>query len=145
TPGGDVYLAQERFTEGLIVSAEKVGTNDSLRRDYLTRVERNVRMPIYWILDQKAKVASCLEMREKVTELIDDVGLDYFKLTTREFILAWRCAQLSQVQDVMVAGRYRGQNFYGHITERNQVILPLSENANLLSFNPFELDVTSDE
>lgn len=143
TPGGDVYLAQERFTEGLIVSAEKVGADDNLRRDYLTRVERNVRMPIYWILDQKAKVASCLEMREKITELIDEVGLDYYKRTTKEFIEEGRQSQLSQVQDLMVPGRYRGQTFYGHITEGKPGILPLGENDNLLYSIPLELDVGS--
>jgi len=141
TPGGDVYLAQERFTEGLIVSAEKVGENDNLRRDYLIRVERNVRMPIYWILDQKAKVASCLEMREKVTELIDEVGLDYYKRTTREFIEEGRRSQLSQVQDLMVPGRYRGNTFYGHITEGKPGILPLGQDENLLYSIPLELDV----
>src|SRR5699024_6860581 len=51
TAGGDVYLAQERFSEGLIVSAEKIGENDKLHRDYLIRLERNLRMPIYWTLD----------------------------------------------------------------------------------------------
>lgn len=144
TPGGDVYLAQERFTEGLIVSAEKVGENDNLRRDYLNRVERNVRMPIYWILDQKAKVASCLEMREKVTELIDEVGLDYYKRTTREFIEEGRRSQLSQVKDLMVPGRYRGNTFYGHITEGKPGILPLGQDENLLYSIPLELDVNKD-
>src|SRR5699024_10639850 len=90
------------------------------------------------------KVASWLEMREKVTELMDDVGLDYFKRTTRRFIEEGRRSQISQVQDLMVTGRYRGQNFYGHITEGKQGILPLSENANLLYSIPLKLDVSSD-
>jgi acetone carboxylase alpha subunit len=57
-------LAQERFTEGLFVCAEKIGENDEIRRDYVIRCERNLRMPIYWVLDEKAKVASCIDMRE---------------------------------------------------------------------------------
>ena len=40
TPGGDVCLAQERFTEGLFVCAEKIGSNDEIRRDYVIRCER---------------------------------------------------------------------------------------------------------
>src|SRR5699024_10215900 len=121
----------------------KVGEDNNLRRDYLNRVDRNVRMPIYWILDQKAKVASCLEMREKVTELIDEVGLDYYKRTTREFIEDGRQSQLSLEQDLMVPGRYRGQTFYGHITEGKPGILPLGEEDNLLYSIPLELDVSS--
>src|SRR5699024_9577390 len=108
-----------------IVSAEKVGEQDKLRRDYLIRVERNVRMPIYWILDQKAKVASCIEMREKVLELVEEVGLDYYKQVTREFIEEGRRSQLSQVQDLMVPGRYRGNTFYGHVTKGKPGVLPI--------------------
>jgi acetone carboxylase alpha subunit len=76
TPGGDVCLAQERFTEGLFVCAEKIGENDEIRRDYVIRCERNLRMPIYWVLDEKAKVASCIDMRESVKQLISEIGLD---------------------------------------------------------------------
>ena len=68
TPGGDVYLAQERFTEGLFVCAEKIGMNDTIRRDYLIRLERNLRMPHYWILDEKAKISACIEVRERILE-----------------------------------------------------------------------------
>jgi len=79
TPGGDVCLAQERFTEGLFVCAEKIGQNDEIRRDYVIRCVRNLRMPIYWVLDEKAKVASCIEMREAVKGIIGEVGLSYWK------------------------------------------------------------------
>jgi len=143
TAGGDVYLAQERFTEGLIVSAEKIGENDKLHRDYLIRLERNLRMPIYWTLDQKAKVASCIEMREKVIELIDEVGLDYYKRATREFIEEGRRSQLSQVKDLMVPGRYRGHTFFGYLTEGKQGILPLG-NENKLYSIPLELKIRDD-
>ncbi|QQK75751.1 hydantoinase B/oxoprolinase family protein [Salicibibacter cibarius] len=143
TPGGDVYLAQERFTEGLFVTAEKVGYNDELRRDYLIRLERNLRMPIYWMFDDKAKVAANLELRDQVKELIDDVGLDYYKRATREFIEEGRRAQLSRVKQLMVPGRYRGHTFYGHLTEGKPGILPLSD-GNLLYSIPLELEVNGD-
>lgn len=143
TPGGDVYLAQERFTEGLFVCAEKVGYNDELRRDYLIRLERNLRMPIYWMFDDKAKLAANLELRDQVKELIDDVGLDYYKRATREFIEEGRRSQLSKVKQLMVPGRYRGHTFYGHLTEGKPGILPLGD-ENLLYSIPLELDVGGD-
>lgn len=143
TPGGDVYLAQERFTEGLFVCAEKVGENDELRRDYLIRLERNLRMPIYWMFDDKAKLAANLELRDQVKELIDEVGLDYYKQATREFIEEGRRAQLSRVKQLMVPGRYRGHTFYGHLTEGKPGILPLGD-ENLLYSIPLEMDVNSD-
>lgn len=143
TPGGDVYLAQERFTEGLFVCAEKVGEKDALRRDYLIRLERNLRMPIYWMFDDKAKVTADLELRDQVKELIDEVGLDYYKRATREFIEEGRRAQLSRVQQLMVPGRYRGHTFFGHLTEGKPGILPLGD-ENLLYSIPLELEVGGD-
>ena len=86
TPGGDVCLAQERFTEGLFVCAEKIGSNDEIRCDDVIRCERNLRMPIYWVLDEKAKVAACLEIREGVQVIIREVGLDYLMQVQKEFI-----------------------------------------------------------
>lgn len=143
TPGGDVALAQERFTEGLIVCAEKVGENDELRRDYLIRLERNLRMPIYWVLDEKAKVAACLEVRDKVREIIDDVGLDYYKRATKEFIEEGRRAQLARVRQLTVPGRYRGHTFFGHVTEGKQGVLPMG-NRNWLYAIPLEMEITSE-
>src|SRR5699024_9929154 len=125
TPGGDVALAQERFTEGMFVCAEKVGENDELRRDYLIRLERNLRMPIYWVLDEKAKVAACLEVRDQVKELVEQIGVDYYKQATKEFIEEGRRAQLARVRQLTVPGRYRGHTFFRHVTEGKQGVLPL--------------------
>lgn len=143
TPGGDVALAQERYTEGLMVCAEKVGENDELRRDYLIRLERNLRMPIYWVLDEKAKVAACLEVREQVLELIEQVGVDYYKKATREFIEEGRRAQLARVQQLTVPGRYRGHTFFGYVTEGKRGILPMGA-KNWLYAIPMEMDISGD-
>lgn len=143
TPGGDVALAQERYTEGLMVCAEKVGENDELRRDYLIRLERNLRMPIYWVLDEKAKVAACLEVREQLLELIDQIGVDYYKKATKEFIEEGRRAQLARVRQLTVPGRYRGHTFFGHVTEGKQGVLPMG-NKNWLYAIPMEMEISSE-
>lgn len=143
TPGGDVALAQERYTEGLFVCAEKVGEHDELRRDYLIRLERSLRMPIYWVLDEKAKVAACLEVREQVLELIDQIGVDYYKKATKEFIEEGRRAQLARVRQLTVPGRYRGHTFFGHVTEGKQGVLPLG-NKNWLYAIPMEMQISGE-
>lgn len=143
TPGGDVCLAQERFTEGLFVCAEKVGENDELRRDYLIRCERNLRMPIYWVLDEKAKVAACIDMRESVRSLIDEVGLEYWQRVSKEFIEEGRRAQLSRACQLTVPGKYRGHTFYGHVTEGKPGFQPLGD-PNWLYNMPIEIEITSE-
>ena len=141
TPGGDVYLAQERFTEGLFVCAEKIGENDQIRRDYLIRVERNLRSPIYWILDEKAKVSACLEVREKVLELVEEVGVDYFKRATKEYIEEGRRAHLERMKVQTVPGRYRGATFFGHLYKNKPGVLPMANKDQLV---PIPVDLTID-
>jgi acetone carboxylase alpha subunit len=143
TPGGDVCLAQERFTEGLFVCAEKVGENDELRRDYIIRCERNLRMPIYWVLDEKAKVASCIEIRENVKALISEVGLDYWKRVIKEFIEEGRRNQFARMRQLTVPGKYRGHTFYGHVTEGKPGFQPLGD-PNWLYNIPLEMEITSE-
>ncbi len=143
TPGGDVCLAQERFTEGLFVCAEKIGSNDEIRRDYVIRCERNLRMPIYWVLDEKAKVASCIEMRESVRSIIDEVGIDYWRRVMKEFIEEGRRSQLARTKQLTVPGIYRGHTFYGHVTEGKPGFQPLGE-PNWLYNIPIEMEITSD-
>jgi len=143
TPGGDVYLAAERFTEGLFVCAEKVGANDELRRDYIIRCERNLRMPIYWILDEKAKVAACLEVREKLKELIDEVGIEFYTRACKEFIEEGRRAQLNRMRQIAVPGRYRGHTFYGHLVKGKPGVLAIA-NENRLYAIPLEMEIDKD-
>jgi len=139
TAGGDVTLAQERFTEGLFVCAEKIGSDDKIRRDYLLRVERNLRSPIYWILDEKAKVSACLEVRERVLELVAEEGLDYFQRAIKEFIEEGRRSHLERMHVETVPGRYRGATFFGHLYEGKAGVLPMANKNELI---PIPVDLT---
>ncbi|MER8657061.1 hydantoinase B/oxoprolinase family protein [Mesorhizobium sp. M0847] len=143
TPGGDVCLAQERFTEGLFVCAEKIGENDEIRRDYVIRCERNLRMPIYWVLDEKAKVASCIDMRESVKQLISEIGLDYWMKVSKEFIEEGRRAQLARTRQLTVPGIYRGHTFYGHVTTGKPGFQLLGDPDWLYNI-PIEMEITTD-
>ncbi len=143
TPGGDVCLAQERFTEGLFVCAEKIGEYDEIRRDDVIRCERNLPMPIYWVLDEKAKAASCIEMREAVRAIIGDVGLGYWKGVMKEFIEEGRRGQLARTRQLTVPGIYRGHTFYGHVTAGKPGFQPLGP-PNWLYNIPLEMEVKRD-
>lgn len=142
TAGGDVAAAQERFTEGLFVCAEKVGENDDLRRDYVIRCERNLREPAYWIMDEKARISACLEIRDRVLALIGDLGVETYSELTAEFIEDTRRTQLERVRTMCVPGRYRAPSFYGHVAGPGQRLLPLSPREMLIHV---PLEVVIDE
>src|SRR5438132_6855200 len=139
TPGGDVYLAHERFTEGLFVCAEKIGENDKIRRDYLLRVERNLRSPIYWILDEKAKVSACLEVRDKVLDLVGEMGVGYFKQAIKEYVEEGRRAHLERMKVQTIPGRYRGATFFGQLYKDKPGVLPMANKDELV---PIPVDLT---
>ncbi len=143
TPGGDVALAQERYGEGLFVCAEKIGTGNKIRRDYIIRCERNLRMPVYWILDEQAKVAACLSIRDQVLELIDEIGVDYYAKITKEFIEEGRRTQLARVKQLTVPGTYRASTFYGHVTRGKPGFQPLGHPDWLYAI-PLQMDIQLD-
>ena len=143
TPGGDVALAQERFAEGLFVCAEKIGQNDRIRRDYIIRCERNLRMPVYWILDEQAKVAACISIREQILEIIKDLGADSFEHYCREFIEEGRRTQLARTCQLTVPGTYRAHTFYGHVTKDKPGFQPLGPPDWLYAI-PLEMEISLD-
>jgi len=139
-PGGEVAIVPDRFGEGMFVSGEKIGSRDDLHRDYLIRCERNLRMPIYWILDEKAKVSACQEVRDKVIQVIDRFGVDYYLRATREFIEENRRGHLERVKAALVPGVYRGVSHYASLYEGQRGALPRAA-VDLLYALPLEMTV----
>lgn len=140
TPGGDVALAAERYTEGLSITAEKIGSDDEVRRDYWVRCERNVRTPKYWILDEKARIGGCLQVRDRVIELIGEVGLEYYRRAVKEYIEEGRRAHLARMRAMTVPGRYRGVRYLGILFKDKPGVLPMAA-RNWLYAVPVEMTI----
>jgi N-methylhydantoinase B/oxoprolinase/acetone carboxylase alpha subunit len=105
--GANQGTTAERFGNGLTVTAEKIGRNDTVNKDYWLRAEYNLRTPIYWILDTKSMISACHDVRERVYELIGEYGLDYYRQATRELIEESRRGHLARMKLMTVPGRYR--------------------------------------
>jgi N-methylhydantoinase B/oxoprolinase/acetone carboxylase alpha subunit len=57
TPGHDPVATANRFEDGFYVTAEKIGENHEVRKDFKIRAQRSVRTPLYWDLDEKCRIA----------------------------------------------------------------------------------------
>lgn len=139
-PGGECGMLADRFGEGLFVSAEKIGSNGALHRTHLIRLERNLRKPVYWILDEKAKVGACLEVAAKVAEIIEKYGLEYYLRATRELIEENRRGHLERVRTMMVPGRYRGVTHYTSLLKDQTGVVPEARH-DLLYALPLEMTI----
>ncbi|MFH0727088.1 MAG: hydantoinase B/oxoprolinase family protein [Pseudomonadota bacterium] len=105
-PGGQSPSALSRYDDGQMIPCMKVGTNDNFHRDYVIMVERNVRDGSWWILDDRAKLAGCIKMRDSLAALIDEVGVDYFNTVIYEMIESGRLAAIAKTKKVLFPGRY---------------------------------------
>jgi len=112
TPAGMGIEQVSRFNDGLYVGALKVGENDQLSHDYELWVSRNVRIPAFWILDEKARMAAAANIRDGVIEVIKTFGLDYYRRALKEVIEECRRSSIAKVKQLFVPGRYRTAMFY---------------------------------
>jgi acetone carboxylase, alpha subunit len=136
-------LTPDRYGEGLHISAEKVGENDQFRKDYLLRLQMNLRNANWWILDDKAKLSGCLMVRDAVNKIIEDFGLDYYQKACRELIEEGRLNLLKRVRSTMVPGSYRGLTMPVHKRSHVQFTHPLAKD-DFIDLVRSELVVTGD-
>lgn len=75
--GGISMAAKTRYDEGLKVPPIKIAEDFRLKSDVLTMMENMVRDPRVITLDNKARLAACLRIRQRVLEVVDKKGPDY--------------------------------------------------------------------
>jgi acetone carboxylase alpha subunit len=126
-PGMSV-LTPDRYGEGLHISAEKVGENDQFRHDYMLRLRMGLRNANWWILDDKAKLSGCLMVRDALTKIVEDFGLDYYQEATHELIEDGRREFVKRVKTTMVPGTYRGLTMPVHKRSHVKYVHPLAKN-----------------
>ena len=66
----------QRFGDGYSITCRKVGSNDTLWRDWLHESQRMVRTTRYWMLDERTRIAGCHMIRELVEEVIAEEGIE---------------------------------------------------------------------
>lgn len=140
--GANQGTTAERFGNGLTVTAEKIGREDTVNKDYWMRAEYNLRTPIYWILDTKSMVSACLEVRERIYELIEDYGLDYYKRAGRELIEESRRGHLERMKIMTVPGRYRVPAISAHLLEGKKGASAIAHDVLLNA--PLEINISTD-
>ena len=138
TPGSMPVLAAERFTEGLIICAERIGENDSIYKHYEVRAERSVRSPDLWIMDAKARVTGALMTRDEILGTIKEFGLEYYNEAVNEYIESARQAQLERVKTMLVPGTYKEVTTCDQIMEGQPGLSPLAD-GNVTIIEPLEM------
>jgi acetone carboxylase alpha subunit len=107
TPGSMSTGQTQRFGDGYMITCRKTGINDTPLRDWLHESQRAVRTPKYWILDERTRIAGCHMIRDLVTEVIADEGLDAFEKFGSEVIEEGRRGLQTRIKAMTLPGIYR--------------------------------------
>src|SRR3954463_16285604 len=112
TPGGVPVGPTNRLDDGIDLPCMKIGEGDELAQWHLLRCKKKTRAPMYYLLDERTRLAGCHMVREAVERVVVEEGLDRFKSFSREVIEEGRRSFKARVREMTVPGRYRSPGFF---------------------------------
>jgi N-methylhydantoinase B len=143
TPGGVPVGPTNRLDDGIDLPCMKIGEDDELAQWHLIRCQKQTRAPMYYLLDERTRLAGCHMIREAVERVILEEGIDRFKQFSREVIEEGRRSFKSRIVEMTVPGRYRAASFQD-ITYADKVQLPARARRDFVMHAPFEVRIGGD-
>ena len=86
SPGGFSPKAKTRWEEGLHAHALRIGENDEIRRDILDFLCNSVRNPFVFASDLRARVATCVRIRERLLREVERRGVEVVAAALRKIL-----------------------------------------------------------
>jgi N-methylhydantoinase B/acetone carboxylase alpha subunit len=143
TPGGVPVGPTNRLDDGIDLPCVKIGEGDEIARWHLERCAKQTRAPMYYLLDERTRLAGCHMVREAVERVILEEGLDRFKQFSREVIEEGRRSFKARIREMTVPGRYRTASFMDN-TYADKVQLPARARRDFVMHAPFEVRIGGD-
>jgi acetone carboxylase, alpha subunit len=143
TPGGVPVGPTNRLEDGIDLPCMKIGEDDELAQWHLLRCEKRSRAPMYYLLDERTRLAGCHMIREAVERVVLEEGLDRFKQFSREVIEEGRRSFKSRIREMTVPGRYRSATAFD-VTFADKETLPARARRDFLMNAPFEVRIGGD-
>lgn len=143
SPGSMCYGHADRYGDGLLVSAELVGTSDAFHEDYLQRCRDNVRAEMYWVLDEKTRLTGCQLARDQVYRTIQEVGIEVYKSFIRETVEEGRRTLIGRVKQLAFPGEYEAPTFIDLPWASDETVHPLARKDTMMHA-PLRMSVSGD-
>ncbi len=143
TPGSVGFLNPDCYSDGLCISMEKVGEKDRHYPWYDMRIRSRTRTPDFVLGDARGRVAGCVAIRERLTQVIDKYGLDFFLEATREYVEDSRRYAVNRVKTQTVPGRIRKSQFKDLAMKGKRTILG-KQDVDCLFNAPMEVEIKGD-
>ncbi|MCZ7631396.1 MAG: hydantoinase B/oxoprolinase family protein [Microthrixaceae bacterium] len=143
TPGSVGFLNPDCYSDGVPVSMEKVGQDDAYYPWYEMRIRSRTRTPDFVLGDAKGRLAGCITIRERLMEVIEKYGIDFYLDSVHEFVEDSRRYAVGRVKTQTVPGRMRKSQFKDLAMKGKNVILN-KQDVDCLMALPMELEIDGD-
>jgi acetone carboxylase, alpha subunit len=143
TPGGVPVGPTNRLDDGIDLPCMKIGERDELAAWHLIRCQKQTRAPMYYLLDERTRLAGCHMVREAVERVVLEEGIDRFKQFSREVIEEGRRSFKSRIREMTVPGRYRSATGFD-VTFADKQQLPARARRDFMMHAPFEVRIGGD-
>ena len=109
-PGSYPGLTPTSFTDGFLYPLLKTGENFTIFRWFDLMWERRTRQPLFNIIDNKMRVTGAKLLHDKVLEIVQEFGVDYFRKANREILERERQRALNFFKERTIPGIYEELN-----------------------------------
>ncbi|MBB4660630.1 hydantoinase B/oxoprolinase family protein [Conexibacter arvalis] len=109
-PGGFAPSATTRFGEGLRIAPMKIGENHVLRRDVLNMFQNQVRDPLAWLVDTRAKHSAVRDVEQRLHDLMREHSPELLIATLRHLLESTE-AEVAKRVAAWPDGRFRSVCF----------------------------------
>jgi len=143
TPGGVPVGPTTRYEDGIDLPCMKIGEHDELARWHLERCSKRTRASVYYLLDERTRLAGCHMVRQAVERVLLEEGAERFKAFSREVIEEGRRSFKARIREMTVPGRYRSPaGFDAEFADKVQ--LPARARRDVIMHSPFEVRIGGD-
>jgi N-methylhydantoinase B/acetone carboxylase alpha subunit len=143
-PGNTSMVSPNTFTDGFVYPPTKTGENFKQHKWWELYWQRRTRTGKLNTLDDKMRVAGAVMLHDRVLEIVEEFGVDYFRKALREILERERRALLQRIKAQAIPGVY-------HFLYLNSVMykgmlgeLFATSNRNWLLHQPAEFQILSD-
>ena len=144
TPGSIGFLNPDCYSDGIAISMERVGENDRFYPWYEKRIRSRTRTPDFVMGDARGRLAGCITIRERLDDVIEKYGLDFFLDAGQEYVEDSRRYAVGRVKSQTVPGRIRKSQFKDLAMKGKRVLLA-KQDIDCMLFNlPMELTINAD-
>jgi len=105
-PGGLGVISASVFTDGFTYPPTKTGVDFKQFKWWDLHWKRRTRTEAFNILDDKMRAAGAAALNERILEIVEEFGVDYFRNGLREIIERERRLLVERIRTLSVPGKY---------------------------------------